>query len=1509
MQENQYQNMDDIDIEELVQSSLDDGEKLSGIMELAHRSMQRGDLAYYRQYLQAAIDQYDSDEAKTELSNLSFNQADKQKQKNETLLARLDEIQKLPLIEQTRLSHEGNPFAMIVVCRRKILNNDLQGAKKILDKLCKKEYNDFEISAEMMGELCFSLAKAYEGKNNMVNASEYYKLAAEYNHLEAIRILGDRDMPGIEDGIYYRERAAQIGNVRDKIRFLLERIEANAYGQEEKQSILSKWDIDKDILDILSQQDITPQICYELSVDLLNYNYLDAACQVLEYLIDLQGQDPLYHALTMFLYHIIYWESADHVLKWATIIEKDHDKLLIQALEAILNYTLRMRRTNGNQMMQVKLFKLSTEAADGSIYIGASEIDQLNGLNGEGQEKAYCGLQLVDLMPDAIEATYRNIKPRFVFSVQFSEGQVIERTACVNPDGESFDIDMAEKILYRDFRFVKDPDIYIMRSENGIDFIRCEITKKRESINDDQTNKVDAVVYIGSLQDDVKDGQGTQWEYENQPAEAFTPDKIDQTIKELPHKWKYTGQFTNGTRTGIGELTCADGRRWTGMFLGGQAHGEEIRFCNADKSIQLTGTYKNGSLNGEAIRVQIKARNKDGTVDGWAYQGEFEKSDPIGFGTYIAFKALPEDQAEPEYIRNHIQDIPFEVKCIGTFDKNYKLSGEGEEIDKSGKRWKGSFQKGGLNGHGIWTNIQGSYCEGEWKDNKRISAFTYFIDKRADGKITGRLEIGEYKGSNLQSNGVLLYFKETLEDQLTHPETFGANYMSLPYTWMYQGEFSDGKPQGKGKLTWPNGIVEEGHYVFPDYEPTPIPADADPVEAVELIKKNNLRFIPYRDMFIMRLPDEKYLLRKITARKVSEQENGKGKNLVDAILYIGSLHDDMRDGEGTQYEYTDQPAEAFAPGAATSKTLKELPFAWKYTGQFTNDNATGVGKLTASDGRHWEGSFENRVLQGEARFWNTDRSIQIIGIYKEGMLNGEGTRVTINKQNNDGTVGGWAYRGQFEKDESKGSGIKISFEALPKEQALPEYIRDHIWDSLFQKQIHDNIRNFIEIGEFGEGFQLSGNGEVRRSIIVRKGEYQNGRLNGHGIFSLEKRHCPYIEGEWKEGKLIKGFSYTDHEKNDWLRIGQFEDHKLLSGGTLLSLRKELEDQLSHPETLGEDYMSLPYTWMYQGEFEDVYPSGKGTITYADHSSATGTFGYYKGECFELVDGMDLKRIQSLIDNQGLRFLNARGNYTMNIEGKGLLLRVGQQEKKGTRIIASGSLYTGDMNGDSPCGMGMEYFFRNMPSEKLLPDHVEIVLQEFAEKEREKAVYDLKFEGQYDLIPIHGIIADRYGHAFCGLFQNGLPYQNTESPGVHPLSAQTASLFFTASLRYMDDAGSFMMLEKTEGLWYIVHYPRKEAPGKVQVYYGEVQDDKPEGNGKLYYFENWPEDVFAPVQLKETLRSIQCDALYEGGFHQGLRSGEGKLQSKEKLIYNGMWQNDHIVKRVGLFAQRKWRELL
>ena len=246
---------------------------------------------------------------------------------------------------------------------------------------------------------------------------------------------------------------------------------------------------------------------------------------------------------------------------------------------------------------------------------------------------------------------------------------------------------------------------------------------------------------------------------------------------------KYEGEWKEDNINGQGKYTFADGKSYEGEFKNNKFHGQG-KFTLADGTI-IEGEYKEGNFIKEKTKevkeaqclnaktdIQVIAYGELGNITrNIEYRGEGNTANNSQYGDRWNFKDC---QYQGDLFKNRGSGLEERrgygtsicsdgLKYQGQWNNN-RIWGQGTLIMPDTSIYKGEFESGRFNGQGDLILCNGERYSGEWKE----------------GKINGK--------------GILIYKYDS----------------KLKVGAKYDGQFKRGFKHGKGKLTLPDGKIENG---------------------------------------------------------------------------------------------------------------------------------------------------------------------------------------------------------------------------------------------------------------------------------------------------------------------------------------------------------------------------------------------------------------------------------------------------------------------------------------------------------------------------------------------------------------------------------------------------------------------------------------------------------------------------------------------------------------------------
>ena len=302
------------------------------------------------------------------------------------------------------------------------------------------------------------------------------------------------------------------------------------------------------------------------------------------------------------------------------------------------------------------------------------------------------------------------------------------------------------------------------------------------------------------------------------------------------------------------------------------------------------------------------------------------------------------------------------------------------------------------------------------------------------------------------------------------------NGISIHYNDQYEGEYVNGKFEGKGKYTYISGS-----YYIGDWKNG---------------KKNGKGKV-YRKNGNL----------KIEGNFVDDKIEGYGKwSFENNDYYIGECKNDKINGKGKEYykngnlkyegNYVDGKMEGYGKYIYEDEEY--------YIGEFKNDKKDGKGKYYYKNGNlKYDGNFADDTYEGCGKYIDEDGGYNI-GEWKNGKQTGKGQKYYKN--------GNLQYEGNFIDGHFEGYG-KFIYES-----------GDYVLGDFKNGKANGNCQVFYKNGNLKfEGNLVNGNAEGYGKGIFENGEYylgewNNGKQTGKGKLFDKNGNLKY-EGDFIDGKF------------------------------------------------------------------------------------------------------------------------------------------------------------------------------------------------------------------------------------------------------------------------------------------------------------------------------------------------------------------------------------------------------
>jgi len=208
-------------------------------------------------------------------------------------------------------------------------------------------------------------------------------------------------------------------------------------------------------------------------------------------------------------------------------------------------------------------------------------------------------------------------------------------------------------------------------------------------------------------------------------------------------------------------------------------------------------------------------------------------------------------------------------------------------------------------------------------------------------------------------------------------------YTSL-YNAKYVGEYKNGKMNGQGTCTWPNGTKYEGEF---------------------------------KDSLICGQGTKTWFNGdKYEGEWKNNNRNGQGTSILsNGDKYVGEWKDDKMNGQGT---YIWSNGDKYVGELKDDNMNGHGTWNWsngnKYVGEIKDNKINGQGTCTWPNGDKYEGEWKDNNRNGQGTFiWSNGN--KYVGELKDNMMNGQGTFTYQN---------GLKYVSEWKNDKMNGQGVE-----------------------------------------------------------------------------------------------------------------------------------------------------------------------------------------------------------------------------------------------------------------------------------------------------------------------------------------------------------------------------------------------------------------------------------------------------------------------------------------------------
>ena len=391
----------------------------------------------------------------------------------------------------------------------------------------------------------------------------------------------------------------------------------------------------------------------------------------------------------------------------------------------------------------------------------------------------------------------------------------------------------------------------------------------------------------------------------------------------------------------------------------------------------------------------------------------------------------------------------------------------------------------------------------------------------------------------------------------------------------YEGITSNGEPDGKGILSFPDGKRVTGEW------------------------KNgnewNTDHFNNEGKLIGRTAKGKYII-------------GAGKK-IKMVLFLRKVsgrwgwHEEGVAGKDYKYEGT------IENGKPNGSGIYNTPSGNQYIGDFKDGKKHGRGIFTYTSGSTYKGEFKDGKKHGQGTFTSPNGNLYV-GQWEKSKKNGQGTFTYAS---------GSMYQGEFKDDKQHGQG---TFTWKNGAKRVGEFRKGKLFNitefgkngKMLKKWVHG-----VMVVDKKKEKLLFLHNENGKWIWLESG---NEKYDGKYVGSINKKGIPggagtltfpdgnKYEGEWKDGERNGRGTYTYNDGNQY--IGDYKSGKKHGQGLFTFPNgNKYEGEWKEEKRHGQG----SYTWAngekYVGEFKDGKFNGQGSFTFPEGGELEGH--KYEGE--------------------------------------------------------------------------------------------------------------------------------------------------------------------------------------------------------------------------------------------------------------------------------------------------------
>ena len=282
---------------------------------------------------------------------------------------------------------------------------------------------------------------------------------------------------------------------------------------------------------------------------------------------------------------------------------------------------------------------------------------------------------------------------------------------------------------------------------------------------------------------------------------ALLPRPAPRTSGESREAPEYRGQRRKGVASGEGEWRSPDGHRYVGAFRNGKFDGRGIYYWPDGERYE--GDFLDGKFQGNAVWSMANGDRYAGEVRDGRFHGKGVYSSPGG-------ERYDGDFRDGKFYGLGDWTMADGNRYVGDV-RDDEFHGCGAYIWANGEYYAGEFRRDRFHGLGSYARPDGSMTTCEWRDDAEVEGSC--IQHPADGALPDRaaavcFRTASWRGALPVPAGADSAAGRGEEREATAAAPDGTGREEAKY----EGQHRDGRPHGRGVLTFANGDRYVGEF-------------------------------------------------------------------------------------------------------------------------------------------------------------------------------------------------------------------------------------------------------------------------------------------------------------------------------------------------------------------------------------------------------------------------------------------------------------------------------------------------------------------------------------------------------------------------------------------------------------------------------------------------------------------------------------------------------------------------